>query len=388
MTFRRSFLITFFLSLGLVVAFAAGYYAHDLRPPVPDLPILSRAYEILLTQGWKEVPETKSLEYGMIRGMIQAYDDPYTIFVEPVAHELESDSLQGSFGGIGVQLSYDDQGYIVFFPFPESAARKAGIQDGDRLLAVEDWQVPLHTTIEDVQSAIRGPVGQALSMTIGHPPDFEPVTVRVRREQIPLPSVTWHLDLEEPQVGIIDINLIAASTVEEIQKAVLSLEEQGATLFVLDLRDNPGGLLTAGVDIARLFLREGVVIEQQYRGQEPESFQVDHPGPLAEIPLVVLINHGSASAAEIVAGALQAHQRAKLVGEPSFGKDTIQLVFDLPDNSSIHITAAHWWVPGLQQPVGEGGLQPDIPVPPSETGSGPDTALQAAVQALLERSDP
>ncbi len=148
------------------------------------------------------------------------------------------------------------------------------------------------------------------------------------------------------------------------------LQQRGATAFVLDLRDNPGGLLDAGVDIARLFLKEGSVMQQQYRGQEVKTFEVEKPGPLADLPLAVLINHGSASAAEIAAGALQAHRRATLIGEPSYGKDSIQLVFTLQDGSSLHVTSAQWWIPGLQKPVGEQGLQPDILIDPAGSAGG------------------
>jgi carboxyl-terminal processing protease len=182
-------------------------------------------------------------------------------------------------------------------------------------------------------------------------------------------------------VGIIKVNLIAASTPDEIQQAVADLQARGATHYVLDLRDNPGGLLTAGVDIARLFLDEGIVMQQQYRGKDVETYEVKRPGPLNDIPLAVLINHGSASAAEIAAGALQLHRRAPLIGSPSFGKDTIQLVFVLQDDSSLRVTSARWWIPGLEPAVGDAGLQPDIPVTPSDDPNI-DTALQAAIQAL------
>jgi carboxyl-terminal processing protease len=206
----------------------------------------------------------------------------------------------------------------------------------------------------------------------------------MQRAEISLPSVTARLDSDRPEVGIVDINLIAASTADEILQAVEALQSRGAVFFVIDLRDNPGGLLTAGVEIARLFLKDGAVIEQQYRGQEVESLAVNQPGPLSEIPLVVLINPDSASAAEIIAGAIQAHQRALLAGLPSRGKDTIQLVFELEDGSSLHVTAAHWWVPGLSQPVGGQGLQPDLLTNPGADPAGRDETLQEAIRVLLE----
>ena len=383
--FRRSFLVTFGLLLLVAVSFAGGYLLHDTIGGLqPGFPIFSQAYEILTRNGLKDLPAGPAPEYGMIRGLLQAYNDPYTIFVEPAQHELEGNALQGSFGGIGVNMEKDAQGNWLLYPFPDGPAQKAGVQDGDRLLAVEAMQITAETTAEAIQSAVRGPAGQRVSITIGRVPDFTPQTFEIRREEIPLPSVTWRLAPDEPRAGIVQVNLITAQTAEEIQRAVEDLQGRGAQDFVLDLRNNPGGLLTAGVDIARLFLKDGVVIQQQYRGRDVETFEVKKPGPLADLPLIILINKGSASAAEIVAGSLQARQRARLVGEASYGKDTVQLVFDLKDGSSLHVTSARWWVPGLEPPLGGVGLQPDVPVQPAADPNGPDPAVQAAVQALLE----
>jgi carboxyl-terminal processing protease len=182
---------------------------------------------------------------------------------------------------------------------------------------------------------------------------------------------------------VIKINLIASSTPEEVLSAVTILQNQGVSFFVLDLRDNGGGLLTSGVDTARLFLREGVILHQQYRENEIETFSVERPGPLADLPVVILVNAGTASAAEILAGSLQTHGRALLIGSPTYGKNTIQLVFDLQDGSSLHVTAARWWLPGLEQDALEKGLKPDIFV---RTGDGPtDSALITAVEVLLSK---
>jgi carboxyl-terminal processing protease len=385
MTFKRSFLISFSILLLMMGSFASGYFWRDYRLSQQRFPILEQAYRILEQNGLKEIPPAPAMEYGMIRGMLQAYQDPYTLFVEPAQHELESDALQGSFGGIGVNLVVDDNGYLVLFPFPEGPAKAAGIQDGDRLLSVGDLRINPNSALDGVQSAIRGTVGEPVTLVVGRPPDYAPIVVQIVRAQISLHSVTWYLDPDESQVGVVKINLIAASTADEIQQAFKDLQAQGAARFVLDLRDNPGGLLTAAVDVSRLFLREGVVMQQQYKGRGVETFQVEKPGPLVDAPLAILINHGSASAAEIIAGSLQAHQRAVLVGESSYGKDTVQLVFDLQDKSSLHVTAARWWIPDLKEPLGGKGLQPDFPVLSSDPNSGPDQALQTAARILMQQ---
>ena len=173
--------------------------------------------------------------------------------------------------------------------------------------------------------------------------------------------------------------MIAASTPDEIQAAVEELSARGASHFLLDLRGNGGGLLKEGVQIARLFLEDGIIIQQQYKGQDIETYEVKKPGLLKDIPLAVLVDGNTASAAEIISGALQNHKRAPLIGTPTFGKDTVQLVFELQDKSSLHVTSAKWWVPGLEPPVGEGGLLPDIAISTENVGEI-DLYMDAAIQ--------
>ena len=382
-TYLRTFLVSLILILLLAAIFLAGYLFHEHQTASKTFSLLHEAHNILINHGLKEPPLDPALEYGMIRGMLQAYDDPYSVFLEPPQNELQSNALEGKFGGIGVHLGNDAEGYWVLFPFPDSPASKAGIQEGDRLLTVDDLPISPDTSTDTVQSAIRGPIGSKVALTVGRSPDYIPIEFTIKRTEIPLPSVTWHLDPTEQTVGVVKVNLMAASTPDEIQRAVRDLQARGATLFILDLRDNPGGYLTAGVDIARLFLNDGIIMQQQYRDQDVETFQVEKPGPLADIPLAVLINHGSASAAEIAAGGLKVHNRAPLIGSPSFGKDTVQLVFNLDDGSSLRVTAARWWIPGIESPLEDIGLQPDIPVTPPEETPGEDLILQTAIQHLI-----
>ncbi len=381
MTVRRTFLTGLSALFLLAAGFAAGYLAHDLLGPGQgDWPLLSQAYRILLDNGLKDPPPEPVLEYGMIKGMLEAYNDPYTSFVEPPQHELQTNTLQGSFGGIGADLGRDSENHWVLYPYPDSPAAEAGLVDGERLFQVDDLQVTPETAQDSLEAALRGPVGRSVQLSLGAPPDFTPRSVKIRRREFPIPSVSWRLDDLEPRMGIIKVNLIASSTPDEMRRAVEDLQKRGASAFLLDLRDNYGGLLTAGVDVARLFLKDGVVMEQQYRGREVESFEVERAGPFADLPLAVLINGNTASAAEIIAGALQARGRAELIGSHSFGKDTIQLVFNLQDGSSLHVTSARWWIPGLEGSIAGSGLQPDIPVL-AEAGEEP--GLQAAISELF-----
>jgi carboxyl-terminal processing protease len=377
---RKELIFTSIVSLlSLMIAFTSGYLAHDfLHPPELELPILSEAQSVLLEHSFFDPPPKPALEYGMIRGMIQEYNDPYTLFIEPPQHELETNRLEGHFGGIGVTLERDHENYIVLYPFADSPASKAGIQDGDRLVGVDDESILIETNIETAEALLRGQINRKVRVYIQRPPDYTAFDFSIRREEIPIPSVTWHLADQDSRLGIFNINVIGASTSNEILKAVEDLQTQGASHFAMDIRGNGGGYLSAGVDIAKLFLIEGTIIEQQYKGEEIQSFETNKPGKLADIPLVVLVDQNTASAAEIVAGALQNLDRAPLIGYPTFGKDSIQLVIDLQDASSIHVTAAKWWIPGLEFPRETEGLFPDFPISPDSEGSNP--AIETAIQ--------
>jgi carboxyl-terminal processing protease len=383
--FRIRYLLIFLLvAAGFVSAFLSGYFLRSFIDSRSDeFLVLNQAYSILLNHAYLDLPESKSLEYGMIRGMLQASGDPYAIFQEPVQHELESNSLQGSFGGIGLELTRNQDGDILVYPIVGSPAHHAGIQDGDQLISVDDLNLSPETPFDDIKAAIRGPVGDIVKISVIRNPDDTHLDFPIRRALIHLPSVTWHIAPDNPTIGIINVNIIAESTSDEIQNAIKEMQGKGSNLFILDLRDNGGGLLTAGVDITKLFLENGSILEQQYRGKKVETFDVKSPGQFFDLPLILLINHNTASAAEIVAGAIQVDDRALLVGQPTFGKDSIQLIFNLQDDSSLHVTAAKWWIPGLSPALTDIGLQPDIAIIPDD--SGEDLVMKAAIQSLLER---
>lgn len=381
--YRYLFLLLL-VGVGFGGAFLSGFFLKSyFVSQSNEFLLLNQATNIFTNHTYFELPELKSLEYGMIRGMLQASGDPFATFLEPVQHELETNNLQGSFGGIGVELNHNDNGDVLIYPIVDGPAYNSGIQEGDQLISVGDLTITQFMPLDDIHAALRGPIGDKVKVSVIREVNSSPLEFQIKRERIHLPSVSWYIDPDNLTIGIIRVNVIADSTPDEIQKAILDMEKKGATHYVLDLRDNGGGLLTAGVDTARLFLKDGVVIEQQYRGDEVETFDVKKPGSLQDIPIIILVNHSTASAAEIIAGSLQAHNRASLVGEPTFGKDTIQLVFNLDDDSSLHVTAAKWWIPGLYPPVGENGLQPEIAISPGENGS--DLILEGAIQSLIDQ---
>ncbi len=376
---KRFLFVLSLFGLSLTLSFVSGYLVHDQwGSSNSDLPILEQAKSILEEHALTDLPQDRALEYGMIHGMLEAYGDPYTRFSEPVQTELNSDNLTGSYGGIGATLSRDEDGNVLLYPFPDSPAAEAGILDADRLISVDESTITPETPMDDVVAALRGPEGDPVSLTISRPPSFEEHSFRIKRQDIPLPSVTWHMAPTAETLGIIKVNIIAASTADEIETAVTDLQSQGAENFALDLRGNGGGLVDAGVNIAGLFLDQGEILKEQYRDKPAETYNVEKSGPFVDLPLVVLVNANTASAAEIVTGALQTRGRAPIIGAATFGKDTIQLGFELQDGSSIHVTAAKWWIPGLDVIISETGLTPDIQVEPVTENQ--DTAIEAAIQ--------
>lgn len=385
-SFKNTFWLTFIIGIAGVSGFWGGYLVRDQQIIEGDLPILMEARELLLKHGYQDVPADPALEYGMIRGMIQAYNDPYTSFSEPAQHELSTNNLEGRFGGIGAQLEKDANGNFILLPLPNHPASNAGVIEGDRLIKVDELEITPETTMDTILAALRGKVDTVVNISITRPPDFKKYDFRIKRADISLPSVISYLAPIDNRLGVVKVNIMAATTPDEIEKAVLDLQQRGAQAFALDLRDNFGGLLDSGVDTARLFLASGEIMRQKYKGESVKTYSVISEGPLSELPIVILVNQNTASAAEITAGALQKQQRAMLIGTHTYGKDSVQLVFELRDKSSLQVTAARWWVPDENSEVPESiagvGLQPDIPVDLSGT-NGPDPAIQAAIETLF-----
>jgi len=368
-----TWLIFLFQGVVIILSIAIGYFGHQFIARYRgEFGLLRQAQAILLENTILDIPDDPTLEYGMIRGMLAELGDPYTGFVEPATHEILTDELTGRFGGIGVRLERDTQAQWRLYPLPDSPALAAGIQDGDLLQAVDDLLVSPHTDEVTLLAAVRGPEDETVTITIQR--NNEQLSFDIQRQSVPLPSVTWHLLPEAPKIGMLRVHRIAETTAEEMQSGIESLLDQGVEGLIIDLQDNGGGLVEAGVDIARLFLESGEIIGQSFKGEGVRTFEVEQPGPFTDLPIVLLINHNTASSAEIVAGALKAHQRATLVGTPTHGKTSIQYIFELGDGSSVHVTSGRWWINGLSFP-----LAPDIEVLDDPSGV---EVLQTAIQVF------
>ena len=381
-TRRLQLIVSLFLCLCLTFTAGFGVYwlwdeLEQVTGPKP-LGVFWEAWDRVEQHFYGQLPSPRERTYGAIRETLNLLDDPYTFFVEPQSRELEQDQMRGSYGGIGVTLWRDAEGYTVMSPYVDSPAERAGVCEGDILLAVDAEAITGETTVDDVRAWLHGKVGTPVTLTISRPPT-PPFDLTIDREEIQVPSVTWRVLDHASDIGYIHVQAFTERTGDEILNALQDLQQAEIAALILDLRDNPGGLIDPAIASASQFLGEGIVLYELSRDGQERAFQVQSGGVPIDVPLIVLVNSGTASAAEIVAGALQDHGRAPLMGESTFGKGAVQLIYDLSDGSSLHVTFAVWLTPNRHQIQGH-SLTPDIYVP---RGDGPqDEQLDRAVDYL------
>lgn len=365
----------------------------------------------------KKALSAQKLLNGAISGMVQSLDDPYTMYLPPKQNEDFKQGLAGEFEGIGAELGIKDKQIIVIAPLNGMPAQKAGIRAGDYILKVDGKSVE-GFTLAQVVDKIRGPKGTNVTLNIYHKDDPKPTDIAVTRGTITIKSVDGKikkvseienisikddkkeekkdggnndaplLGTKDKQVIYVKLSQFGDKTNDEwvamVNDVTIQMKKNGSHVkgLVLDLRNNPGGYLTDAAFIASEFIKEGVIVTQDKGNGEKTNFNVNRKGLLTDIPMVVLINKGSASASEIVSGALRDYNRAKLIGETSFGKGTIQQAEDLGDGAGLHVTIAKWltpkgtWVHGV-------GLTPDITVKLDEKNPSHDTQLEKAVEELI-----
>jgi len=309
----------------------------------------------------KKAIDPQKMFYGAISGMVASLDDPYTVFLPPDSQKNAKEELNGSFEGVGIQLGYNkDKRLVVIAPLKDTPADKAGIKPGDLILKIADKEAST-MPLPDAVNLIRGEKGTQIALQIYHEGDDKPRDVSLVRDTIIVKSVEYSEKTtpEGKKVAYIKLTRFGERTFDEWNKAVSDALAGGPQAIILDVRNNPGGLLDGAVFIGSEFIKTGDVVLQENSEGERQGFKVNRVGKLTDLPMVVLINKGSASASEIVAGAVQDLKRAKLVGEQSFGKGTIQQAQDLPENTGIHITTAKWLTPNGNW-IHEKGLTPDV----------------------------
>jgi len=415
----------------IIITFLIGYYAgiskiaFDWNNFQPDLQIASKeppasVQFVDANRLWEVLTKIETLYYdksaidankmldGAIAGMVNSLGDPYTIYLPPQQNNDFKQGLAGQFEGIGAELGLTGKDVTVIAPLDGSPASKAGIKTGDIIIKV-DGQSIAGMDLNQVVTKIRGPKGTQVNLTVEHKGDTKPVDIKIIRDTITVKSLTsWtkrvsdidgidHKAASLSQVAndkVIYIRLseFGDSTNAEWQKLALSLNSQMRTDknikgIVFDLRNNPGGYLNDAVFIISEFVKDGTAVMQEDKDGKRIAYPVSGKGVLTDVPLVVLINKGSASASEIVSGSLRDHKRAELIGENSFGKGTIQQAEDLGNGAGLHVTIAKWLTPSGTW-VGNGksgqGLMPDITVPLNAKDPSHDTQLEKAVSELLK----
>lgn len=333
----------------------------------------------------KESLDGQNMVWGAIKGMVASLGDPYTVFLAPEDNKQAKEDLNGEFEGVGIQLDYNnDKRLVVVAPLGGMPAEKAGVRAGDLILKIDDKETDGMTLPEAVK-LIRGPKDTKVKLTLLHKEEKDPYEVTITRETIIVPSVEVKLI---NNVTHLKLMRFGDKTNEEWKKAVEEIVERcrGAEVqrcrVILDLRNNPGGYLSGAVFIASEFLPSGVVVQQESAKGIKETFSVNRRGLLTSQPLVVLVNEGSASASEIVAGALQDYNRAKIVGLKTFGKGTIQEAQDLPNGSGLHVTTARWLLPKGRS-IEKAGVVPDFEVK-DDPKTEKDEQLEKAVEILIK----
>ena len=350
--------------------------------------------------------DAQKMFYGAISGMVASLQDPYTVFLPPQQNKEAKDDLKGKLEGIGVQLGIKDKKIVVIAPLKGTPAEKSGIKEGDWILKV-DGKETMNWTLPEAVSKIRGPKGTTVTLTLLHKDATASSEIKVIRDEIKVASVEWEVksakcknqsaNCEIIKEGCTDCKQIIYlklsrfgddttnewnKAVDEINAAMKQFNNGTMKGLIFDIRNNHGGYLSGSVFIASEFLKDGtVVIQESASGKQ--TYAVNRKGKLTDVPMVVLVNKGSASASEIVAGALKERNRAKLVGETTFGKGSIQEAQDLAQGAGIHITTAKWLLPSGKW-INGSGVEPDVKIENSQEKPDEDLQLEKAIETLVK----
>lgn len=337
---------------------------------------------------WKSsstLPTSKELEYGMIRGYVESYKDPYTVFFPPKEAKNFAENVKGSFGGVGMTVGMKDGNIVVIAPLKDSPAMKAGVKAGDIITAV-DGKNMLGQSSDEAVSYIRGPLDTPVVLTVLHDGAKATTDIKIIRKEIKIPT----LDTEKKDgVFILKLYNFSAESPDLFKKALTEFVQSGYSRLVIDLRGNPGGYLEAAVTMASYFLKEGQVVVSEKQGKNEAVLNhrsIGITGLPSGIKVVVLVDGGSASASEILAGALKDQGVAKVVGVKSFGKGSVQELIPLADGASLKVTIAKWYTPNGVN-ISEHGIKPDIEAPFATTTpkgwKGPyDSQMLKAVEVV------
>lgn len=387
--FFGGILIAIVLSFGMGFYFGNGgiYFRSTQASEAVNMDPFWRTWNIL-NDKFVSASSTKTISdedrlYGAISGMVASMGDPYTVFFTPEEKSKFDESIEGVFEGVGMEVGIQDDVLTVVSPLKDSPAQKAGIEKGDVIVSIDDVD-SLDMKVEEAISRIRGPKGTTVTLSLLKKGAEKPVEIKVVRDKIIVPT------LETEIIGdtfVIRLYNFGANAATEFEGAIKQFEKSHKNKLILDMRGNPGGYLDAAVDIASWFLPAGktVVTEDFGQGKEPKVFRSKGYTLLKNNPkMIVLIDEGSASASEILAGALKEQGVAQLVGKKSFGKGSVQELIDITKDTALKVTIARWLTPnGIS--ISAGGLTPDVEVPFDVElfkKHDKDTQLQKALELL------
>jgi carboxyl-terminal processing protease len=339
------------------------------------------AWNIVHQQYVDQPVDDQKLMQGAIRGMMDALGDEQTFYMEPQVYENETSSLQGQYEGIGAYVDTDGDYLTIVSPIEGSPAEQAGLLPGDKVIAIDGTDMT-GTPPEEARQKVLGPEGTKVTLTVARDGEAQPLEFTITRAQIKIRSAEGKM--LEGGVAYIDINTFGEKTTQELRATLDDLLKQNPRGIIIDLRNNPGGYLSTAVEVSSEFIDKGVIMYEEYGDGHRDTHNALGNGQATEIPLVVLINEGSASASEILAGALQDYERATLVGVKSYGKGSVQNWVPLSNNQgAARVTIARWLTPDERQ-INHLGLMPDVVVEmtPEDFEAGRDPQLDAAVETL------
>ena len=323
--------------------------------------------------------EEKKLLYGAVRGILQAWGDPYTRFLDPAQLKEEEIEVQGEYGGLGIYIAQKDGKTLVVSPIEGTPADRAGLKPNDEIVKIGE-EVILGWDQDRVVKTLRGPAGSSVTIWVRREKEDRLLKFDLKRENIALKTVK--LEKLNDGVAYLRLSVFNEKTAEEMKKALAQANAMKAKGIVLDLRNNPGGLLNAATEIVDMFVDDGIIVGMKGRFDRANEVIYATKGTQTRLPMVVLVNEGSASASEIVSGALKDLKRARVVGKKTFGKGSVQTLFHLSDGSAMFITIARYYTPsGLV--IDHVGLKPDLVVEGEpQKDHKKDVQLQKALQEL------
>lgn len=320
--------------------------------------------------------DAEALGRGAVRGMIDALDDNYSAFVDPEIYDLELQNLRGEYQGIGAYVGEREDQMVIIAPMAGSPAEAAGLEAGDIIVEV-DGEPTAGKSVTEVALIIQGPAGTPVVLTILKKDAEEPVEIEVLRDEIKLESVVAE---KRDNIGYIRLVGFLQTSDRDLRTALIDMKEQDVEGIILDMRNNPGGLLDVAINVASEFIDEGVVVDVVDSEGTHSTQNAKKGGVATELPMVILVNEGSASASEVVAGALKDHDRAIIIGTQTFGKGSVQIIRTLEDGSAIHLTMARWLTPN-GEPLEGVGVTPDI-----ESGLEGDDLVDFAIDHLKSKT--